>query len=255
MKTVRKILLFLALILLTISGQVIGQVAISSDGSAPNPAAMLEVKSTNKGLLLPRLDFNNRPNPAVAGLLIYVTANGPLGNNALYYYDGTSWIMLASANLVHIGQHIGGGVVFYKDPTGLHGLIATEQDQAVWSVPWGSNTILVGPGAQGSAIGTGQQNTTAILAANPAPGIAARICDTLTINGFTDWFLPSVDELDSMYVQRDTIGGIQDGGWYWSSTEQGIDAAWVGIFYNPPPPIFGWTGKENGLSVRCIRKF
>ena len=250
-----KILLFLAFFQATICQHVIGQVAINTDGTAPNAAAMLDIKSTNKGLLLPRLDFNNRPNPAVAGLMIYVTANGPLGNNALYYYDGSGWIMLASASNVQIGQHIGGGVVFFKDPTGMHGLISTGQDQAVWSAPWGSNSILVGPGAQGSAIGTGQQNSNAILAVNSAPGIAARICDTLTLNGFTDWFLPSTDELDSMYVQRDTIGGIQDGGWYWSSTEQGIDAAWIGIFYNPPPPIFGWTGKENGLSVRCIRKF
>ena len=98
----------MALFHLVICQQVIGQVSINTDGSAPHPSAMLEVKSTNKGFLLPRIDFNSRPNPASAGLLIFVTANGPLGNNAFYYYDGTGWVMLASANVFQIGQHIGG---------------------------------------------------------------------------------------------------------------------------------------------------
>jgi hypothetical protein len=252
MKTGKKIILVMALFHLVICQQVIGQVAISTDGSAPNPSAMLEVKSNDKGFLLPRIDFNNRPDPASAGLLIFVTANGPLGNNALYYYDGTGWVMLASAT-VHLGQNIGGGIVFYLDPTGRHGLISTEMDQSVWGSPWGSASILVGPGAQGFAIGTGAQNSSAIMAVNPEPEIAARMCDTLTLNGFADWFLPSIDELDSMYVKRDIIGGFQPDGWYWSSTEHDLEGAWLEIF--DIPRIKGWTYKENWLSVRCIRKF
>ena len=126
-------------------------------------------------------------------------------------------------------------------------------DQSVWNSPWGSASVLVGSGAQGFAIGTGEQNSFAILAVNPEPEIAARMCDTLTLNGYTDWFLPSIDELDSMYVNRETIGGFQVSGWYWSSTEQDIEGAWLEIFNIPQ--IKGWTNKENGLSVRCIRKF
>lgn len=253
MSKFEKILILMTILVITSTIPLQAQVAISSDGSTPNPSAMLEVKSTNKGLLLPRLDFNNRPNPAVAGLLIYVTANGPLGNNALYFYDGSGWMLLASANAVQIGQHIGGGVVFYIEPSGLHGLISAELDQSVWSSPWGSPAILVGPAAQGHAIGTGQQNSTAILAANSDPAIAARLCDTLTLNGFNDWFLPSLNELDSMYVHRVEIGGFQDSGWYWTSTEQDLEGAWLEIF--EVPVIQGWTNKANGLSVRCIRKF
>ena len=60
------------------------QVSINTDGSAPDPSAMLEIKSNNKGLLLPRIDFNNRPaNPAM-GLLIYVTANGRQGTDFIF---------------------------------------------------------------------------------------------------------------------------------------------------------------------------
>ena len=68
-------------------------VAINNDGSPPNTNAILDVKSTNKGILIPRIDFNNRPTTSVdPGLLIFVTSNGPLGNNAYYYYDGFKWL-------------------------------------------------------------------------------------------------------------------------------------------------------------------
>ena len=68
-------------------------VAINTDGSLPNANAILDVKSSTKGILIPRLDYANRPTGTLAtGMLIYVTANGPDGNNAFYYYDGTSWL-------------------------------------------------------------------------------------------------------------------------------------------------------------------
>ena len=84
----------LLLICCCINDSIMGQnVAINNDGSAPNANAILDVKSTNKGILIPRLDYNNRPSVSVpAGMLIFVTTNGPLGNNAYYFYDGTKWV-------------------------------------------------------------------------------------------------------------------------------------------------------------------
>lgn len=69
-------------------------VAVNNDGSLPNANAILDIKSSNKGILIPRIDYNNRPTgiSVPAGLLVFVTANGPLGNNAYYFYDGTSWL-------------------------------------------------------------------------------------------------------------------------------------------------------------------
>jgi len=60
--------------------------------NSPSPRSVLDISGTNKGVLIPRIDYNNRPTGAVeSGMLIYVTANGPAGNNRFYYYNGTQW--------------------------------------------------------------------------------------------------------------------------------------------------------------------
>ena len=227
------------------------QVSINTDGSPPDPSAMLDIKSESQGMLLPRIDFNNRPgNPAI-GLMIYVTSNGPLGNG-LYISDGVGWSKINTTPVFYVGQHIGGGVVFYVDPTGQHGLISSETDQPS-IYPYGCNTILVG--ANETAIGTGEANTATIIANCPEPDLAAKVCDGSTDGGYADWFLPSRDELDAMYVNRTIIGGFIPN-LYWSSTEESITGAWVGLFQIVPPAAYmGWTNKANAEFVRCIRKF
>ncbi len=68
-------------------------VGINEDGGAPHSSAMLDVESSTKGILIPRIDYNNKPANPATGLLIYVTVNGPLGNNTFYYYNGTDWLV------------------------------------------------------------------------------------------------------------------------------------------------------------------
>jgi hypothetical protein len=242
---------FLMIILCDIN-PAFSQVAINSDGSAPDSSAMLDIKSSNKGLLIPRIDFNNRPSNPAAGLLIFVTNHGPHGNNALYLYTGLGWSMLALGTY-NLGQFTAGGVVFYVDSTGMHGLVAAPFDQSS-GTDWGCYGTLIGPAAEHQAFGYGQQNTTAVVNGCPTPGIAARICDTLTLNGLSDWFLPSADELDSMYVHRDTIG-VFNTFWYWASTEQDAYGGWI-VNFDPGNPFEGWTDKSyNFVNVRCVRKF
>lgn len=87
-------LLFTALLF---SAVVLAQnVGITDDGAyTADPSAMLDVKSTDKGMLIPRIDFNDKPTSPGTGLLIYVTTNGPEGNNAFYYYNGSEWLKIA----------------------------------------------------------------------------------------------------------------------------------------------------------------
>ena len=66
------------------------QVSINTDGSQPDSSAMLDIKSTDKGILIPRMNQSQRDNisqPIATGLMIYQTDNTP----GFYYYDGTSW--------------------------------------------------------------------------------------------------------------------------------------------------------------------
>jgi hypothetical protein len=94
--------IFTALLMMSILGQfeVLSQgIAINNDNSDPDPSAMLDVKSTEQGLLIPRMDSVQRVNiisPA-DGLLVYQT-----NNNSFYYYTGSDWIRLGQDNL---GNH------------------------------------------------------------------------------------------------------------------------------------------------------
>jgi microcystin-dependent protein len=90
----KNIILFAA-ILLICSTFSQAQVAINSDGSGPNASAMLDVKSGNKGILIPRMTSTERgliAGPAT-GLLVYQT-NTPAG---YYYFNGTSWKQMIDA--------------------------------------------------------------------------------------------------------------------------------------------------------------
>ncbi|MDA7578795.1 DUF1566 domain-containing protein, partial [Flavobacteriales bacterium] len=181
---------------------------------------------------------------------------------------------LSTSNLA-IGDTFQGGIVFYLDSLG-GGLISSPSDQGQfeWGC-WGDSIS----GADETAIGTGAQNTIDIVNANCSPNtsgylIAANVCDTLTLGGYSDWFLPSKDELNAMYLNIGPgsadggfiIPGLNIGGFtdyfYWSSSEntQGnegsiTNAAWCHIFsvYNGPKQ--STSAKYDTMFVRAIRTF
>jgi trimeric autotransporter adhesin len=96
-----KTILYVVILLTTLS--VRSQVSISTDGSSPDGNAMLEVKSSNKGLLLPRLSLSSTTSPSpltahVAGMVVYNTATVGDVTPGYYSNDGTSWIRLATGS-------------------------------------------------------------------------------------------------------------------------------------------------------------
>ncbi|MEI7726450.1 MAG: hypothetical protein WCK09_15180 [Bacteroidota bacterium] len=147
-----------------------------------------------------------------------------------------------------VGQEYGGGIIFYIDGTGQHGLIAATSDQSILE-PWGCAGTTIG--GTYPAIGSGQSNTTAIVNNCSETVTAARLCNDLVWNSYSDWFLPSKDELDQMYLQRAFIGGFT-GIYYWSSSEYNANLAWCQHMYTGSQSS---PGKTESISVRAVRAF
>ena len=158
---------------------------------------------------------------------------------------------------VAVGDSYGGGIVAYilqsgdpgYDANVQHGLIAATADQST-GIQWYNGRYVV-TGATGTAIGSGQANTTAIVTKQGAGSYAAKLCNDLTAGGYKDWYLPSKDELDKLYTNKVAIGGFADF-LYWSSSEYLARFAWYQNFNNGNQLKYY---KYNSLMVRAVRAF
>jgi len=145
-----------------------------------------------------------------------------------------------------------GGIVFYVRDGGLHGLEAAPViNEGVGQ--WGCSGVNLAD-AEGTVIGTGAQNTADILAGCSTAGIAARIADAYTLNGFSDWFLPSQDELIELYLNRASLDGFSLSR-YWSSSEFGSipDIGAFGLDFSDGSQL--GLIKSASFRVRPVRAF
>ena len=241
----------LATLIVLLSLGTFAQVGINTDNSIPDASAMLDVSSTTQGFLPPRMTETQRDaisSPAT-GLLVFQTD----GTSGLYYYNGSAWESFATGKH-YIGESYGGGLVFWVDETGQHGLIADTADQSTgirWRAGTNGNTR-----AYGNGFGAGEMNTAIIIPAHMVIGddgntYAARVCADLKISYYSDWYLPSKWELNKLYEQKATIGGFTND-YYWSSTEEDIDEAWLQHFGSGTKAT---TLKQYSRYVRAVRAF
>lgn len=165
-----------------------------------------------------------------------------------------------STTTFSIGQSFGGGIIFFIDGTGQHGLIADINDTNYRMIIWGDSYYL-NTGATGTAVGTGSSNTKKIIAVQGTKyNYAALVCANYRGGGYADWFLPSKDELYLLYKAK--VAGVVKGftwGAYWSSSEFYVASfpkqqayAWFKYFYNEIA-YYGLKDRVNG--VRAIRAF
>jgi len=158
-----------------------------------------------------------------------------------------------------------GGWVFYDKGVVTNGwqyLEAAPND--VGPTQWGVFGSTVN--GTSTAVGTGRANTQRIVPALNQTGEdgAALLSTSLNINGYTDWFLPSKDELNLMYVNlhRRGLGGFGNG-WYWSSSQSNSYPnydVWIQSFRDGDQAESGDsdsrpTQKIRTNPVRAIRQF
>lgn len=150
----------------------------------------------------------------------------------------------------YIGERFGGGVIFLLDSTGRHGLIADTID--IGNFTWLKKNNYTITGASETAIGTGKTNTKKIILTFGKSGTYAALeCTRSQRSGYTDWFLPSKDELNELNKQKSLIGGSFTGT-YFSSSEYSNTEVWVQDFYFNGQ---SHSGKGNNYFVRAIRTF
>ena len=184
-----------------------------------------------------------------AGTNVTITGTGTVASP--YVVSTTSPCGLA------IGQTYQGGIIFYLDASGCHGLISAPTNQSS-SASW-YNGNYIDTKAYGSGLFEGKYNTVMINDNQGGATSAAAICGNLSLGGYDDWYLPSIEELNKMYQnigQGNTLGLGNVGGFddfiYWSSTEYDLNVAWGQIFYNGGQ-LDG--DKANGANVRSVRAF
>jgi len=161
------------------------------------------------------------------------------------------------AQPLSIGDFVGGGFVFWIDPTdNTKGLVSAIEDQST-GIRWYNGTHIT-TGATGTAIGTGAVNTTAIINAQgeTETSYAAGLARAYNGGGYTDWFFPSKDELNEMYIKKPTLDAISgftpfSATVYWTSSEVANNRAWKQNFNNGGQ--VNDNAKHSSSAVRAIR--
>ena len=256
----KNVFTLLAAVLLTATTY--AQVGIGT--TTPDASSTLDITSTTKGLLPPRMTTGERNliTSAAKGLIVFNTTLNTLQINE---GDATTvnWVSLSSTSATYsIGDVVNGGVVFWLDSTGQHGLVVALSDVAT-SVKWGcfgtdlpnvpnvtyNGGVAVGLGAE---IGDGFNNTNDILQDCPAApaALAARSLGA-------QWFLPSAKELNQMYINKTTLEAVSGftafaHGFYWSSTQDDDIIAWAQNFGNGTQND---NYKDDRSNVRAVRAF
>lgn len=192
------------------------------------------------------------------------------GTNVSVSGEGTTkkpYIVNSTVKTYSVGDYAQGGVIFWVDKTGQHGLVAMKKDQsesAMWYAGANGNTR-----AKGDGIYAGKTNTLLIITSQMLIGddgvpYAASICNDFAFysmsTNYGDWYLPSKAELNIMFEKKEIIdsvsianGGVAfTNGWYWSSTEYDNEYAYAQYFGHLNQLE---VPKSSEFLVRAIRSF
>ena len=184
-----------------------------------------------KRRMLPVLSNANLPKSFAClflftGLLMFFSSTlaGTYKPDSGIFGEGENYV----SNKHFIGEKFGGGIVFYVDDKGEHGLVVSLVDLKK-NAKWGYLDSAVN--AHAEVVGSGKANTLKICNLIKEQNIAARLSSNYAVGKFKDWYLPSKDELNLIYInlKKQQLGELADG-MYWSSTETDFNNAWAQIF-------------------------
>lgn len=200
-----------------------------------------------------------------------VTSTAPTSDDVVNagYQEGATWVNIITQQayilvdstagsaiwkritpVYEVGQREpAGGIVFISFSSGTEGYEVAPVDQG--SAVWGCAGTPIS-GADGTDSYSGSTNTADILADCATADIAARLADNYSLNGFDDWFLPSKDLLNELYLLRDKAGA---GPFiYWSSSEVDDNTAWAQSFIKGSQ-LDTPSNKFGALRVLAVRYF
>ena len=252
----KKIVTLLAAVLLTATTY--AQIGINIE--TPDASAALDITSTTGGLLPPRMTTTQRDAISAAkGLVLFNTTTNTLQINE---GDATTanWLSLTASTCgLSIGDTHQGGIIFYLDGSGCHGLVAAPSDQST-GIQW-YNGSYMDTYAYGNGIGSGEGNSQGIRRwqGTCSSCYASQLCQDLNLGGKTDWYLPSKYELNLMYenIGQGNVLGLGNVGnfanyIYWSSTEFDNGNAWSQFFDEGNQDD---NNKFIAFNVRAVRAF
>ena len=237
------------------------------DGGLPiiNRGFQICKSPTFVGSTLSTINLNNGPST-----FNYEFEN--LEENTCYFYRAFATNMVGTTysshsffvtdNFYQIGE-VGpaGGIIFYHKTDTLDGwnfLECAPLDIGTSKVFATSNQLTMIPNLE-YGLGKGDENTAVILSAIGNGNNAAKACQTYTVNGFSDWYLPTRDELIKLYQNLLPLnqGGLS-GNTYWSSNQDPVYAqnAWVQTMQQVPSGTGTYTQQKTTLNrVRPVRCF
>jgi uncharacterized protein (TIGR02145 family) len=287
----KKLIILLAIF--TTVASMAQSVGINADGSAANASAMLDVSSTTKGFLPPRMteaERNILSTTAASGLLIWCTNCGTAGE--LQAYNGTAWTNLigntaSAATFVTIGTQKWAtknlDVTTYRDGT----VIPQVTSHTEWAgLTTGAWCYYINQADNGTTYGklynwyavndsrglapvgwhipthTEWTTLTSFLGGDSVAG------GKLKATGTTHWTTPNTAATDSKGFRGLPGGGryiinsssafitINDYGIWWSSTVSTVDntkAISITLDYSSASVYYNIPNKATGNSVRCVK--